>query len=275
MREVCLFLHIPKTAGTTLKTCIYDEYAVEAGQDGPWLHDGIYYFPYGFHKAKRPRFTRAAREVLARPDLRAVVGHFWFGAHRHVPRPCVYVTLLRDPIERVVSLYHHVLAKEGELLHAEVVAREASLEEFVTTFRCREADNDQTRRIAGVEPPFGEVDEAVLERAKRNLREQFGFVGTTERFDESLIALKRRLDWEYVLYLPALVNPDRPATSSLAPSAVAAITERNLHDVALHEYANGLLDDAIAASGESFGAELAEFRARNAEHVARYRHVVA
>ena len=57
-REVCLFLHIPKTAGTTLKTCIYDEYAVEAGHDGRWLHDGIYYFPYGFHKAKRPRFTR-------------------------------------------------------------------------------------------------------------------------------------------------------------------------------------------------------------------------
>ena len=145
----------------------------------------------------------------------------------------------------------------------------------MTTFRCREVDNDQTRRIAGVEPPFGAVDEALLERAKRNLRERFGFVGTTERFDESLIALKRRLDWEYVLYLPSLVNPDRPATSSLTPSELAAITERNLHDLALHEYANGLLDDAIAAAGESFDAELAEFRARNAEHVARYGHLVA
>ena len=273
-REVCLFLHLPKTAGSTLKACLWDEYAIESANDDGWFHDGIYYFPSGFHKARRPRFGRATRAALARDDLRAVTGHFWFGVHRHVPRPSVYVTLLREPVERVVSLYHHILRAGGERYHDEVVARGASLEEFVSTFGCREVDNDQTRRIAGVEPPFGEVDAAVLERAKRNLR-GFAFVGLTERFDESLVALKRRLGWEYVLYLPALVNRDRPALAALPPAAVAAIEAHNEHDRALYEYAERLLDDEIAAGGEAFAAELAELRARNAEHVARYGHVVA
>jgi hypothetical protein len=273
-REVCLFLHLPKTAGSTLKACLWDEYAIESANDDGWFHDGIYYFPYGFHKARRPRFTRAVRAALARDDLRAVTGHFWFGLHRHVPRPSVYVTLLRDPVERVVSLYHHVLKVEDELLHDEVVARGASLAEFVAAFACREVDNDQTRRIAGVEPPFGEVDEAVLEQAKRNLRE-FAFVGVTERFDESLLALKRRLGWENVLYLPALVNRDRPAVAALPPGAVEAIEARNEHDRALYEYACRLLDGDVAAGGEGFAAELAELRERNAAYVARHGHVVA
>jgi hypothetical protein len=267
--SVCLFLHLPKTAGTTLKACLYDEYAVPDGRESRWLQDGIYYFPYGFHKAERPRFTRAVRETLARDDVRAVTGHFWFGLHRLVPRPSFYVTLLRDPVERVVSLYHHMLREEPGRLGG------ASLHEFVTDMRSREVDNDQTRRIAGVEPPFGEVDEAVLERAKRNLAERFAFVGVTERFDESLVALKRRLRWEYVLYIPALVNRDRPASSALPPATVAAIAERNRLDLALHEHATRLLDDAIAAEGDDFETELADLRVRNAEHVSRYGHVVA
>ena len=220
---VCLLLHLPKTAGSTLKHCVYDEYAVEAPAGHRWLHDGIYYFPYGFHKARRPRYTPAVREMLERDDVRAVVGHFWFGLHRHLRGPSFYITLLRDPVDRVVSLYHHILRKESEPLHVEVASRAVTLEEFVSELGCREADNDQTRRLAGHEPPFGEVDEGLLALAKRHLDDHFAFVGVTERFDESLVALRRRLQWEYVLYLPMLVNPNRPPKSSLPPETVALI----------------------------------------------------
>jgi hypothetical protein len=266
---VCLFLHIPKTAGTTLKSCVYEHFAVP-GSDRDWFHDGIYYFPYGFHKPERPAFDAHARTAFARDDLRAVVGHFWYGAHALVPRPSYYVTLLRDPIERVTSLYYHDVATHHETFHDAIAARGASLEEFVTDFCCREVDNDQTRRIAGVEPGYRLCTTDLLELAKRNLRDRFAFVGTTERFDESLIALKRLLRWPYVFYLPALVNTSRPEREELSPSTVALIAERNEYDLELHDFANGLLDERVASAGESFADELDRFRADNRAFVDRH-----
>ena len=268
--SVCLFLHIPKTAGTTLKACIYEHYAVPA-PGGGWFRDGIYYFPYGFHKAQRPRFTPRVRAALERDDLRAAVGHFWYGAHELIPRPAFYVTLLRDPVDRVVSLYHHILGKEDELYHDAIASRGASLEEFVVEFGCREVDNDQTRRIAGVEPAYGKCTPRTLERAKRNLRERFAFVGVTERFDESVIALQRLLGWPYLFYFPELVSRTRPPRSALAPATVALISERNEYDLALYEYAHRLLDERIESEGDSFHDAVASFRAENNAYIDRYR----
>jgi len=267
--SVCLFLHIPKTAGTTLKNSIYHHYS-EPGYNGNWFHDGIYYFPYGFHKTARPSLTRRVRTMFERDDLRAVTGHFWYGVHEAIPRPCFYITLLREPIDRVVSLYHHIIAVEDEY-HDAVVSGGATLEEFVTEFSCREADNDQTRRIAGVEPPFGGCTARTLEQAKRNLRERFAFVGTTERFDDSLIAMKRLLGWPHVFYLPALVNENRPKRAALPRKTVDVIAERNEYDIALHEYAGILLEERIEASGDAFADEVESFRVENRAYIERAR----
>jgi Sulfotransferase family len=268
--EVCLFLHIPKAAGTTLKHIIYNNYSVP-GDNGNWFHDGIYYFPFGFHKTKRPGFTPLVREMFAREDLRAVTGHFWYGAHAFIPRPCFYITLLREPVDRVTSLYHHIVGGGDEWYRDAIVSGGVTLDEFATEFGCREVDNDQTRRIAGVEPPYGRCSRDMLELAKRNLRDSFAFVGTTDRFDESLIALKRLLGWEYVFYLPGLVNRDRPPRNALEPEIVSVISERNEHDVALYEYAGRLLDGRIAASGDAFDEEVDGFRAENRSYIERAR----
>jgi Sulfotransferase family len=268
--EVCLFLHIPKTAGTTLKHSIYDHYSVP-GDNCDWFHDGIYYFPYGFHKTKRPEFTPIVRGMFAREDLRAVTGHFWYGAHLFIPRPSFYITLLREPVERVTSLYYHIVGVEGELYHDAIVSRGVTLDEFATEFGCREVDNDQTRRIAGVEPPYGRCSRDLFELAKRNLRDRFAFVGTTDRFDESLITLRRLLGWEYVFYLPGLVNRDRPPRSALDRETVSLISERNEHDLALYEYASQLLDERIAVSGDAFREEVDSFRAENRSYIERAR----
>jgi hypothetical protein len=269
-RSVCLFLHIPKTAGTTLKHCIYEHHSVPGPSDD-WFHEGVYYFPYGFHKARRPRFTPRVRAELARDDLRAVVGHFWYGVHDLVPQPSFYVTLLREPVDRVVSLYHHILGKDGELYHSAIVSRGATLEEFVVELACRETDNDQTRRIAGAEPAFGRCTRRLLERAKSNLRDRFAFVGITERFDESLVALKRLLGWPYLFYFPELVNRARPPRSALSPATVALVSERNSYDLELYAFAGRLLQERIDAEGPSFTPEVERFRAQNGAYIDRYR----
>lgn len=245
-----LFLHLPKAGGTTLGDFVYNQCRTPEDRDEGLLNSGVLFLPYGFFKEPNLRVPEFVTPLLSRADLRAVVGHFWFGLHEYVARPSTYITLLRNPFERVVSLYHY-LKLEGEM----------SIEEFASRPPYKEVDNDQTRRIAGVDPAVGECTGATLRAAQENLRRHFSVVGLTERFDETLVLLKRKLNWQReILSYPKNTNPDRPAIASLSQEAADAIGRRNELDLELWHYANELLDEAIAAEGSEFHVELAKYR---------------
>ena len=247
---VVLFLHVPKAGGTTLSEYIYGQVrgpADPAEADGGLWSRGVLFLSHGFFR--EPETPGYLRPLLARPDLRAVLGHLSFGLHAHLERPSTYVTLLRDPVERVVSMYHY-LQMEGRM----------TLEAFAERPPFKEVDNDQTRRIAGVDPPVGACTAAHLEAAKDNLREHFAVVGTTERFAETVVALTRAFGWRHEpATYPRNVNAGRPATESVPARAVEAVRARNRLDAELHAFAGGLLDQA--ARGPGFADDLAAFRA--------------
>lgn len=232
---VVLFLHIPKAGGSTLGEYVYNQCCAQnASADDP-LSAGVAYLDYGFIKDPELTVPEHVVNLLDRHDLRAVIGHFWFGLHEHIKRPCRYITLLRDPVERVVSLYY--FAKLQETM---------SLEEFARNPPFREVDNDQTRRIAGVNPPVGECTRATLDLARENLWRHFDVVGTTERMEETLAQLNVKLGWNReVVSFPRNVNTARPKSSLLTPEAVEAIRARNELDDELWRYASELLDAGI------------------------------
>jgi hypothetical protein len=246
-----LFLHVPKAGGTTLGEYVYSQCRAPEDHDEGLLNAGVLFVPYGFFKEAGLQVPDYIRPMLGRGDLRAVVGHFWFGLHEHVGRPWTYVTLLRDPVERVVSLYHYLKLDER-----------MSLEEFAASPPFREADNDQVRRIAGADPEVGGCTRAMLETAKDNLRRHFAVVGVTERFDETLVLLNRRLGWtKEIASYPRNVNPARRPTDSLPQATVDAIRARNALDAELHRFAGEWMDEAIAAEGPAFHDDLARYRA--------------
>lgn len=249
-----LFLHIPKAGGTTLGEYVYNQSRVPEDSDEGLLNAGVLFIPYGFFKEPDLQVPEYIRPMLGRGDLRAVVGHFWFGVHEHIRRPWTYVTLLRDPVERVVSLYHYLKLEER-----------MSLDEFAASPPFKEADNDQVRRIAGADPEIGGCTPAMLDAAKENLRRHFSVVGVTERFGETLVLLNRRLGWtKEVASYPRNVNPARRPTDSLPQSTIDAIRARNALDVELHRFASAWMDQAIAAEGPSFRDDLARYRALEA-----------
>lgn len=252
---VVLYLHVPKAGGHTLTEYIRAQCAAGERREGDGLLDGgVLAVQYGFFRDPGLAVPAHVRPLLRRPGLRAVAGHFTFGLHEHVARPWTYVTVLRDPVERVLSLYYFLGLHER-----------MSLEEFAADPPFREADNDQVRRIAGVDPPLGGCTRETLERARENLRRHFSVVGTVERFDETLVLLDRRLGWtREVPSRPRNVNPDREPAAALPRAALEAIRGRNELDAELHRWAGEWMDRAIAEEGPAFREALARRRALTA-----------
>jgi hypothetical protein len=254
-----LFLHIPKAGGQALGEYIDAQTRAGTGGDGgdAIVSGGVAYLTYGFLKERPLAVPQPTIQLLGRGGLRSVIGHFWFGLHEHLARPAVYVTALRDPVERIVSLYFYAKLHES-----------MSLEEFVEAPPFREVDNDQTRRLAGADPEIGECTPALLDTARENLRRHFAVVGTTERIDETVVLLERRLGWRGAAVChPRNVTADRPAVAALPRHTVAAIRRRNELDYELWRYASEWMDDAIAAEGGSFARDLAQYRERQRREI--------
>lgn len=256
--HILLFLHIPKCGGATLSTIVCDNYAETPATpelDGMFF-GGVYYFPgAGFFKPEDLSLPPGVELALHRSDLRAVVGHFWYGIHRFISRPCKYVTLLRHPVTRIWSLYNH-LSLRGYM----------SIERFVLDPPYREIDNDQTRRLAGIEPKVGQCDRHVFERALENLTENFAVVGLTERFDESVAVMKETLGWtKPIVYYPRNVNISVPEDDGPPDSAIALIEEVNAWDLQLYDRASTLLAYQLDSHKREISRDLQAIRALKAK----------
>jgi hypothetical protein len=268
--QVLLYLHMPKSGGTSLASCIYDQCSSPVPNKGIpnpqnpekfLFHEGVYYFWGSFLKNRELAFSESHLRALGRDDLRAVVGHFWFGVHKHVNGDSVYATMLRDPVERVISLHAHLTE---HAVRRKLPYTPMSLYDFATRPPLREVDNDQTRRIAGEEPEVGECSRRLLEKAKENLRTHFGAVGITERFDETLVLFKHVFGWSRPLtYYPKNVSRPRPNSAVLPRATIDAIRDRNTLDLELYAFAKEMLDESLAAQGSGFHEELAEFKTRH------------
>jgi hypothetical protein len=252
-----IFLHIGKTAGLSLRQVLRRqvpssrvlEFRAPLPEPGRLRREGAL-----AHLAGLPERDRAR--------ARLVMGHAPFGVHELIPRPSTYVTMLRDPVALVLSVYRYILRTERHILHEEVVRRDLSLDAFVRSGLSLETDNSQTRAVAGdTSTPFGGCGSEMLERAKTNIEERFSVVGLTERFDESLLLLRRAFGWRNVRYVSTNVAPDH-GRSRPPPETVELIRERNRLDLELYAWAARRFDARIAEV-PGFDRDLRRFRLAN------------
>jgi len=229
-----VFVHIPKTAGTTVVSIL------SRMADGPtaWLQ-----FSRGWREQwlARPEAERASYEFLS--------GHVPYGLHEHHPRPCVYATMLRDPVERVVSHYYHVLRTPTHYLYQRVVGSDMSLHDYAASDLTIELDNHQTRMLSGLDhwarSPIEEHGPELLRLARDHIASDFCAVGLTERIDDSLRILAHVLGWSEVPAYESKRVASRPR--SIEPDVRETILRRNRFDDELYRWAAGAFDAALAA----------------------------
>jgi hypothetical protein len=165
-RRIVAFAHIGKTGGTTLIHVLRRNFGLRAVDVRP------------LHASSEGVFSSADMKTMLRtnPWVECISGHSvrcYSDLRREFPE-VLYVTLLRNPLERYVSQYLQRIQKHGFI----------SMEEFLER---RQYHNVQTRFLAGEED---------LGAALENLSEKMSVVGTVEQFDGFLEDLRRELKLE-------------------------------------------------------------------------------
>ena len=178
MQQKWAFIHIQKTAGTTLRKLILEREGAAACAE-------IY---------REETLHHDVVEALANPAIAWLTGHF--PLYQELKDPAIKrTTLLRDPQDRVLSHYFHVL-RSTKAKHLEWKREFSSLPEFLAMPRMQ---NVETRFLAGLDEDAPPPTEAHLNAALENLQ-SFSFVGIQEFMRPSLILLADTLGWKNLVY---------------------------------------------------------------------------
>ncbi|MBW4463826.1 MAG: sulfotransferase family protein [Pegethrix bostrychoides GSE-TBD4-15B] len=181
--DVMYFCHIPKTAGMTFRTIIEDQFACED---------------------VCPATLNAQLRKLTLEELRRYRlfrGHLGFS---NLPgllpnKRVVNITVLREPVARVISHYDYIRRMPGDPHYAAV--KDMSLEEFAQRLTAGKlGKNIQTYHVAKTTRfNLNKLSvEETMALAVDSL-DAFGFVGLVERFQDSLFLLSYIFGWKPIL----------------------------------------------------------------------------
>ena len=214
-----IYLHIPKCAGTSIMDMLKSNYG-----------DGFYRTPNGGGWRKFGKLPQAKRASIT-----CLTGHIPWGLHEHLEQPYRYAVMLRNPVDRITSLYWFCRRFAKHRRHAE--ARRFSLAHFAASGAMSDLDNGMTRWLAGrtdvgslpIEKPVTEFD---LNLAKSHLRTMV--VGFVETYAQDVCNWALEFGWAHVDTKRRKMAGNYPSPYRRIRQAVA---DANRYDVGLYEWA--------------------------------------
>ena len=233
-----LFLHIPKTAGTTTRSILESRYTV----------DQIYRVEdIASEIERRRRYGFPSR-------VRFASGHVPAFFEKFFSSPPNLVTVLRDPLERISSTYRFWRSldpnaiKDPKIRDLVSLAHKLSFESFLLSNDprlCGETENYQVR-LLGQTVEEADLDFAVLLKNAKAVIERCVWFGLAEKMPESLQWLSYAFGQPPE---PASVRlnatPVKSTAGKIPPAAAEAARERNRLDYELYEYASRLQAERI------------------------------
>ncbi len=241
------FLHVMKTGGTTLFNEIRRNYENDEVYphrqdlhfDGPRL-DIHHHLSLEYLEALAPR---------RRSRIRVYTGHFPYVALELLGGDFRTVTILRDPVERTISLLHQFRRPAPwTTTGAPAPLRSMELHDVYAHPRVFAPliHNHQTKMFSMVadDRPAAFLDEVPmdadrLEIAKQNLA-KIDVIGLMERYDDFVDELVESFGWKIRRETRLNAAPEA-APNEVDPSLRERIVEDNALDIELYQYAQALV----------------------------------
>ncbi|QIB66328.1 sulfotransferase family 2 domain-containing protein [Kineobactrum salinum] len=244
-KDFVYFLHIPKTAGTSVANLLTGMFP----QERVLTH-------YQINNVRK-------HEPSLFMNARFFYGHFTHDVYAtRLPRkPNVVLTFLRDPVQHYISTFFHLkidptFTYTSRLTDRKALATEihdfvskCSIEEFLESEYSRLYDNFQTRYLVrGLSSSYLDCSDVQLLPVAQKMLLELPCFGLTERFEDSLELIRDYMHYQRPV-APIKHNQARnkPKSFSLSDTALAAIERRTAMDRQLYALASLAFDSRYQA----------------------------
>ncbi|WP_297842554.1 sulfotransferase family 2 domain-containing protein, partial [Pseudomonas sp.] len=263
MNSPIYYLHIPKTGGSSFTSFLDSQFDPEEICPAQLLPE-LFQVP----------LAEMSRYKLFR-------GHLWHGLNTYVNQSLIYLTMLRDPVQRTISWYSHVKRDENAYRHHRVINENWSLLDFVTDSETNwDMINAQTlflsvdldyAKLSGDPVGYGRSivrahakrpdDRELLNIAKKRL-EECAFFGITERMQDSKHLLSYVMNFYPNFSVPRLnISSNRPSDHEISAETIRAINEITRLDQELYNWACQVFEDRFGEMTKSL--LVSHFKSKN------------
>ena len=223
--DPCIFVHVPKTAGTSLRTELVAMLQPDVNIEVDYTDT-----TRDFHRRMDDAVQAFIEQAEAAP-VRFASGHI-FGRHvtrirSHFPA-ARFVTFLRDPVARLVSDYRYQRSPKHPP-HQEFIERVPSLEAYV------ELQGEQEKHAKHLVPADIRLLNDPQECIDFILR-SYAFVGIQEMYPISFRTLTALLGGARWPKVRENVTEGSETVRQVSPALVSRIREVNRLDTAIYEY---------------------------------------
>lgn len=227
------FVHLQKTGGTALFQRLRESFGPSSVYPTPEDQGGA--------RAVTDVDYLVAQFRAHRDELRVVTGHFPLCTVEVLGEPFTTFTVLRDPVERTLSLLRRrkLVEERFQGLELEEIYGDAVLQDIIRNHMVKmlSLTPDEMTAIPLVAPVT--FDDARLELAKHNLERRIDVFGLQERFEDFCAEIATRFDFD--LGSPRFAN--RTSRSPVTDALRERIAADNWMDVELYRFAVRLSEE--------------------------------
>ncbi|MEZ5592435.1 MAG: sulfotransferase family 2 domain-containing protein [Gammaproteobacteria bacterium] len=229
------FIHIRKTAGTSLRSCIANEFPREK------------ICPFYSEFSLRRNIPLGERvNHVKKYDF--ISGHF-YSLGTPLRDDFFIFTILRNPLDRALSVFNHMKNDKRDPYH-EAIANLSLIESFDNEIFKDELWNGQTRQlVANAGYDFNSLNsEDSLEVAKDYIQ-KIDFFGIHELLQDSGLRLSQKMGFDTLKNIPwrnREITSNGLKKNELSETEIAIIKNYNFIDEQLYHFAMNLFNDKVA-----------------------------